>query len=99
MRCYSDMSFLAARTQPSPGNPVSGQQQSVPREVGCWSPVMAEIGWVQASPFQASIPSRSAQNAMTRPAIGSAHVQPKRLSSRRPTRTAAERYEQIRVGV
>lgn len=52
---------------------------------------------LQVSPFQASMPSRIGKMAMTRPAIGSAHHQPKSVLSRRPTSTAAEMLVQISV--
>lgn len=44
-----------------------------------------------ASPRQASMPSRTANTAMTRPAIASAHHQPNQVLARRPIRTAADR--------
>lgn len=67
------------------------QQQWDPDPADSFSPVIAEIGWAQASPRQASSPSRIATMAMTRPATGSAQAHPKKLLSSKPTSTAAER--------
>lgn len=65
------------------------QQQS---QASTWrSPVSADTGCLQASPRHASSPSRTAKTTTTRPATGSAQVQPKKVLSKRPMRTAAER--------
>ena len=73
------------------------QQSSVQSSALLCPSVVAELmckeafGAQQPFPRQASRPSLTATAAMTRAAIGSAHDQPKRLLTPRPTSSTAER--------